>query len=125
MRRALLRNASICYRAKSALTPMLDATPAGREVYLPLGFSDGEPIERWRGNGAGGGGQPVAEPSTVRGFVRSMRSAFGADRLGYFSPTWLRRPGAVTASTRDWQRCLRTRAAGRRRRSARCGCDRR
>ena len=29
-------------------TPVLDATPAGREVYKPLGFRDGWPIQRWR-----------------------------------------------------------------------------
>jgi hypothetical protein len=28
--------------------PVLDATPAGREVYKPLGFRDGWPLQRWR-----------------------------------------------------------------------------
>ncbi len=31
---------------------VLDATPAGREVYRPLGFRDGWPITRWRKTGA-------------------------------------------------------------------------
>lgn len=30
------------------LVPVLDATPAGRTVYRPLGFHDGWPITRWR-----------------------------------------------------------------------------
>jgi GNAT superfamily N-acetyltransferase len=30
------------------MVPVLDATPAGREVYKPLGFRDGWPIQRWR-----------------------------------------------------------------------------
>lgn len=42
--------------ARSAgLTPALDATPAGREVYKRLGFIDGAGIERWRGEGGGAG----------------------------------------------------------------------
>lgn len=32
----------------SGLVPVLDATPAGREVYRPIGFRDGWPITRWR-----------------------------------------------------------------------------
>ncbi len=32
--------------------PVLDATPAGREVYRPLGFRDGWAIQRWRRTGA-------------------------------------------------------------------------
>ena len=35
----------------AGLTPVLDATPAGREVYKPLGFRDGWPIQRWRRRG--------------------------------------------------------------------------
>jgi GNAT superfamily N-acetyltransferase len=33
---------------QDGLVPVLDATPAGREVYRPLGFRDGWPITRWR-----------------------------------------------------------------------------
>lgn len=32
----------------AGMVPVLDATPAGREVYKPLGFRDGWPIQRWR-----------------------------------------------------------------------------
>ncbi len=33
---------------ESGLVPVLDATPAGRTVYRPLGFQDGWQITRWR-----------------------------------------------------------------------------
>jgi GNAT superfamily N-acetyltransferase len=33
---------------RDGLVPVLDATPAGRTVYTPLGFQDGWPITRWR-----------------------------------------------------------------------------
>jgi len=32
----------------ACMIPVLDATPAGREVYRPLGFREGWPIHRWR-----------------------------------------------------------------------------
>src|SRR5689334_213535 len=37
----------------AGMVPVLDATPAGREVYMPLGFRDGWPIQRWRKVGDG------------------------------------------------------------------------
>ena len=33
---------------EAGMIPVLDATPAGRQVYRPLGFRDGWPIQRWR-----------------------------------------------------------------------------
>ncbi|MGQ0545569.1 MAG: GNAT family N-acetyltransferase, partial [Betaproteobacteria bacterium] len=33
---------------EAGMVPVLDATPAGREVYKPLGFRDGWAITRWR-----------------------------------------------------------------------------
>jgi len=44
---ALLEHCIAHLRDRS-LVPVLDATPAGREVYRPLGFHDGWPITRWR-----------------------------------------------------------------------------
>ncbi|MFC7398014.1 GNAT family N-acetyltransferase [Chelatococcus sp. GCM10030263] len=41
------------------LVPFLDATPAGAEIYRPLGFEDTLGLTRWRGSGgATGGGLP-------------------------------------------------------------------
>lgn len=73
----LLRDAVEHCRARR-LTPMLDATPAGREVYRRLGFSDAERIERWRGHGNGAG---APDQAVDMEFVRGTdRDAFGADR---------------------------------------------
>ena len=38
----------IAHLRAHGLVPVLDATPAGRAVYRPLGFQDGWPITRWR-----------------------------------------------------------------------------
>jgi GNAT superfamily N-acetyltransferase len=43
----LLERCIACLRA-AGMVPVLDATPAGREVYKPLGFRDGWAIQRWR-----------------------------------------------------------------------------
>jgi GNAT superfamily N-acetyltransferase len=52
------------------MIPVLDATPAGREVYRPLGFRDGWPIQRWRRSG------PHVVPAEAgTDEVRSLRSA--------------------------------------------------
>jgi ribosomal protein S18 acetylase RimI-like enzyme len=76
-----------CIEALQALdsVPVLDATPAGREVYKPLGFRDGWPITRWRRNKALGG--EVAQ-SPVRRLTEADwesvlaldAAAFGCDR---------------------------------------------
>ena len=52
----------------ASMVPVLDATPAGREVYRPLGFRDGWPITRWRGRGG-----LRAEPGGPA--VRALRDA--------------------------------------------------
>ncbi len=68
----------------AGMVPVLDATPAGREVYKPLGFRDGWHIQRWRRMGL-----PLPEKNSD---VRSLRerdwpavltldaAAFGCDR---------------------------------------------
>lgn len=74
-------------------TPGLDATPAGRAVYLRLGFEDSLPLTRWRrpaarpGARAGVSGSPPpdlrvrpAQASDRPGISRLDRTAFGADR---------------------------------------------
>ena len=38
----------VAHLRERGLVPVLDATPAGRTVYRPLGFHDGWPITRWR-----------------------------------------------------------------------------
>lgn len=73
-----LLRAAIEHCRRQQLTPMLDATPAGREVYRRLSFAGGETIERWRGAGAGAG-EP-AGPVDVDLAARMDHDAFGADR---------------------------------------------
>jgi len=81
----------IAHLRNGRLVPVLDATPAGREVYRPLGFHDGWPITRWRRVASEAAVLDVPVPSSIE--IRSLRdddwprlssldaSAFGADRL--------------------------------------------
>ena len=62
------------------LTPMLDATPAGRAVYLPLGFIDLEPISRWLSPGRDTVGSAPVAPIDMALVERADLAAFGADR---------------------------------------------
>lgn len=80
--------------------PGLDATPAGRAVYLPRGFADVYPLTRLR---ASAPGRLVPPPEAPR--PRPMRAAdlpgvmaldapvFGADRSGLLTALQARRPG--------------------------------
>jgi GNAT superfamily N-acetyltransferase len=77
---------ALCIEAlKSAgMVPVLDATPAGREVYKPLGFRDGWGMQRWRRTGAAA----QTEAPGVRalhdrdwpGILALDAAAFGCDR---------------------------------------------
>lgn len=74
----LLQEAIALCRA-SGLTPMLDATPEGREVYRRLGFIDGPVIERWHGMGHGVGNSASSSLDLGRAIALDG-PAFGADR---------------------------------------------
>lgn len=76
--RALLNDA-IAHIAGEQRVAMLDATPAGREVYLRLGFEDGPQIQRWRGNGRGTG-HIERDAVDLQTLVQSDAAAFGAPR---------------------------------------------
>jgi hypothetical protein len=80
----------------------LDATPAGREVYAPLGFTDVWGLQRLRA------GPPVlAEPSTQQTVFRPMQpddlpqvatldaEAFGARRDALLTHLYRRQPGCA------------------------------
>ena len=76
----LLSNA-IAELQRSRMIPMLDATPAGREVYLKLGFTDIAPISRWRGNGSGSAGADVqADQAALAEAMKADAMAFGVSR---------------------------------------------
>lgn len=71
-------------RATAALTgagllPVLDATPAGAEVYARMDFRPVENLLRWRG--AGGAGEAASREPGIAERVHDLdRAAFGADR---------------------------------------------
>jgi hypothetical protein len=69
---------------KRGLLPVLDATPAGEQVYRPLGFEPMFTISRWQGNGTGKGDLPsgvrAMTPSDIPAVVAIDVTAFGADR---------------------------------------------
>ncbi|HEX2543566.1 MAG TPA: GNAT family N-acetyltransferase [Ramlibacter sp.] len=70
------------------LVPMLDATPAGREVYRQLGFHDGWAITRWRRTAPASQWLPAGEDGVAplqdehwAELAALDAQAFGADRL--------------------------------------------
>lgn len=68
----------------SGMVPVLDATPAGREVYKPLGFRDGWPIQRWRRRAdaplpSSGGARQLREADWPNVLALDA-AAFGCDR---------------------------------------------
>jgi GNAT superfamily N-acetyltransferase len=79
------------------MVPVLDATPAGREVYKPLGFRDGWPIQRWRRHHD----VPVAFSPDVRELRKEDwreilaldAAAFGCDRSALLERLRRRSPG--------------------------------
>ena len=76
---------------------LLDATPAGAEVYARLGFVELGGMERWEGEG--GGAQSAAsverlEAAAIARLIAADRAGFGADR-GFLLRDFLARPGAM------------------------------
>jgi len=75
------------------LLPVLDATPAGAEVYGRMGFRPVGNQLRWRGTGAGAAA--LQEPLDIADRVHDLdRTAFGADR-GAVLAELSRRPAPV------------------------------
>ena len=66
----------------STCTAMLDATPAGAEVYRRLGFVDIFPLRRWQGEvgNASGAALRTATPHDIERLVTLDATAFGAAR---------------------------------------------
>ncbi|MEJ7930667.1 GNAT family N-acetyltransferase [Ramlibacter sp. AN1015] len=103
---ALLQDCIARLRA-AQLVPALDATPAGRTVYGPLGFRDGWSITRWRHMGSVQAPQPGAVA------VRALReddwpalcaldrAAFGGERGALLRSLWSRSRGFACAAERE------------------------
>ena len=82
------------YLALRRLLPMLDATPAGRPVYLKQGFVDVWGLERWRRNGnveaVRPSPQPAARARRLRESDWNAIEAFDAPAFGASRQTLLR-----------------------------------
>jgi GNAT superfamily N-acetyltransferase len=84
--------------AAAGLVPVLDATPAGAEVYRGMGFRPVGNLMRWRG--AGGGSALGGESRLAAGARELDCQAFGADR-GAVLDDLADRPAPVSASMDD------------------------
>jgi GNAT superfamily N-acetyltransferase len=99
-------------RATAALTddgllPVLDATPAGAEVYGGMGFRPVANLMRWRGTG---GGEPAPAEPGIANRVRDLdTSAFGADRNAVLADL-AARPAPVAAVATGGEGYLLSRA---------------
>jgi GNAT superfamily N-acetyltransferase len=97
---------SIAALRKSRRVPGLDATPAGRTVYAPLGFRDIYGLTRFRAAAPTLGDAPPDtrfRPMASRDISRLAaldRVVFGADRLGLLNDLFRRAP-ALTWITED------------------------
>jgi hypothetical protein len=96
------------------VVPVLDATPAGRTVYLALGFEDAWGYHRLTGSGTGRTGFPPAPPGidiqpiddAVFGeLCRYDAAVFGADRSGVLARLRGRVPGADLVALRQGRVC--------------------
>jgi GNAT superfamily N-acetyltransferase len=81
---------------RQGLLPVLDATPAGEQVYRPLGFQPMFGISRWQGNGGGRGSPPAGlramMPSDIPRVAEIDAAAFGADRSFLIESFFVRAP---------------------------------
>jgi ribosomal protein S18 acetylase RimI-like enzyme len=99
-----------CTRLRAQdLVPLLDATPAGRTVYQPMGFQDGWSITRWRRSGAPpapwidaamDAARPLRE-SDWPALLALDKQAFGADRAGLLRSLARRSPAFACVVERD------------------------
>jgi len=102
---ARLLGVALEHLAARCLLPVLDATPAGRPVYLKQGFADRWGFERWRGrlDRVTAGEGPAEVPAGVRPVARDDwpallaldTPAFGAERLALLQSLATRLPGAA------------------------------
>ncbi|MEJ1975965.1 MAG: GNAT family N-acetyltransferase [Acetobacteraceae bacterium] len=82
----------------AALTPVLDATPAGRPVYEKLGFREVYALERWEGEASGAAAAPP--PPRAEDLAPIDAAAFGADRV-FLLRSFLARPGMLAVVQED------------------------
>jgi GNAT superfamily N-acetyltransferase len=91
------------------LVPVLDATPAGREVYRQLGFEDSWSFQRYATAGVSASPASSAPDVTVRAITEAVwpklcaydAGIFGADRSHLLSRLYERLPSAALYAERD------------------------
>jgi GNAT superfamily N-acetyltransferase len=95
-----LMNQCIETLQRAQCAALLDATPAGAEVYSRLGFVALDGMERWEGEG--GAIKPRGAPAPVAGdrLVAADHAAFGADR-GFLLRDFLARDRARALARED------------------------
>lgn len=73
-------------------TPVLDATPAGQQAYLRIGFEDGFALARWEGTVAATGARAAAPPADAAVVSALDAQANGCGR-GFLLADFLQRSG--------------------------------
>lgn len=92
-----LLRVAIAELEKDAVTPILDATPAGREVYRQEGFHDTWGFKRFSLRNAAGKKHPAVREVRERDWPLLLtmdRAAFGASREMLLRSLWTRLPEA-------------------------------
>src|SRR5262245_5449985 len=110
-----LMNRCIADLTAAAIVPVLDATPAGRSIYLALGFEDAWGFHRLAGIGTRGNRSIPLAPAGIRiqpigdrlfdKLCRYDAAAFGADRTGVLGRLRGRVPAADLVALRDDDVC--------------------
>jgi len=102
---ALLRHAVASLRTQGAISIKLDATPAGKEVYLPLGFGEEYNLARFEGNvpmapppGAGKHKIQAFTANHIQRVVDFDLEVFGVARPSVFSSLITRSPNLCFVS---------------------------
>jgi len=106
-----LLNRCIADLTASDVIPVLDATPAGRSIYLTLGFHDAWGFHRLAGKGTAGNQRFPPPPTGIRiqsiddsiydELCRYDAAVFGADRSGVLARLRGRLPGAELVALQD------------------------
>ena len=111
-----LLNDAVAWLRERALVPVLDATPAGAQVYRRLGFVAGMGFERWEHPGAA---FPAARAALRRAGVQDLEAIAAADenasRVGrrFLLQSFLQRPGTQAWIADDAQGFVIARAGRR------------
>ena len=94
----LLMQAAVRHLLDRGLTPRLDATPEGREVYSRMGFIETEQLDRWRGTGSAAADLEAGSEVRMDDYAPLDLAAFGASRT-HLLRDLVARPGSAAFAT--------------------------